>query len=76
MKLFTVKEVSEILNVKPSTLYQWAELRQIPHIKINGALRFDLEDISKWIESCKKEPASGYNSFAQTHQRSRKGGPV
>jgi excisionase family DNA binding protein len=66
MKLLSIKEVSEILNVKPSTLYQWAELGQIPCIKINGALRFDTEDIKRWVDSCKKKVDSSYNPFAQT----------
>ncbi|MEJ2697523.1 MAG: helix-turn-helix domain-containing protein [Candidatus Sulfobium sp.] len=66
MKLVTVKEISEILNVKPSTLYQWAELGQIPCIKLNGSLRFDLADIQNWIRECKKTPVSEYNPFIQT----------
>ena len=66
MGLLTVKEVSKILNVKPSTLYQWAELGQIPCFKLNGALRFDLVDIEIWIKNCKKEPVSGYNPLIQT----------
>ena len=66
MGLLTVKEVSKILNVKPSTLYQWAELGQIPCFKLNGALRFDLADIQEWIKSCKKEADSGYNLTIQT----------
>jgi len=66
MKLITIKEVSEILNIKPSTLYQWAELGQIPCIKLNGALRFDMDDIKKWVDSCKKVATSSYNPFAQT----------
>ena len=55
MKIMTVKEVSEFLRVKEKTLYQWAELGQIPCIKMNGSLRFDYEDIQKWVKSCKKE---------------------
>ena len=73
MKLIGIKEVSEILNVKPSTLYQWAELGQIPCYKINGALRFDIEDIIKWIESCKRDVHSSYNPLIQTRSP-RKGG--
>jgi excisionase family DNA binding protein len=65
MKLVGVKEVSDMLNVKPSTVYQWAELGQVPCIKLNGALRFDLDDILKWIKSCKKEPTTSYNSLVQ-----------
>jgi excisionase family DNA binding protein len=73
VKLISVKEVSEILNVKPSTLYQWAELGQIPCVKINGALRFDIEDIMKWIKSCKKEIASSYNPLIQARGPKRGG---
>lgn len=74
MKLLSTKEISEILNVKPKTLYQWAELGQMPCIKLNGALRFDLDDIKKWIASCKKGSVSDYNLHTQTRQMPRKGG--
>ena len=66
MKLLDVKEIAEILNVKPSTVYQWAELRQIPSFKLNGALRFDPDDINKWIQDCKRLPQSSYNPLVQT----------
>jgi excisionase family DNA binding protein len=74
MKLIGIKELSEILVVKPSTLYQWAELGMIPCYKINGALRFDMEDILKWVESCKRNVHSSYNPFAQTARSPRKEG--
>ena len=75
MKLLTVKELSEILKVKIKTLYQWAELGQIPCIKLNGSLRFDLDDIEKWLASCKKSNCSGYNQNTKTVTSSpRKGG--
>jgi excisionase family DNA binding protein len=73
VKLIGVKEVAEILNVKPSTLYQWAELGQIPCFKLNGSLRFDIEDIMIWIKSCKKEVTSSYNPFTQA-RGPKKGG--
>ena len=73
MQLIGVKEVAEILNVKPSTLYQWAELGQIPCIKINGALRFDIEDVMNWIRSCKKNVESSYNPLIQIRSP-KKGG--
>jgi len=71
MKLIGIKELSEVLNVKPSTLYQWAELGQIPCIKMNGALRFDPKDIEQWVTSCKKEVSSDYNPFAKSDRVSR-----
>ena len=73
MQLIGVKEVSEILNVKPSTLYQWAELGLIPCYKLNGSLRFDIEDIMSWIKSCKKEVTSRYNPLTQA-RGPRRGG--
>jgi len=73
MKLVDVKEIAQILNVKHSTLYQWAELGQIPCIKLNGALRFDIEDVLNWIKSCKKNVESSYNPLIQIRSP-KKGG--
>jgi excisionase family DNA binding protein len=73
MNLLTVKELAQILNVKASTLYQWAVLRQIPHIKLNGSLRFDLREIQGWVSSCKVSPESRYNPLVQSRGL-RKGG--
>ena len=66
MQIIKIKELSEFLKVKEKTLYQWASAGQIPCLKFNGVLRFDLDDIQKWILSCKRSPSEGYNSFAQT----------
>jgi excisionase family DNA binding protein len=65
MKIVTVKELSEIINVKVKTLYQWAEMGQIPSIKMQGALRFDLDDIQEWLKTCKRDTCSGYNQPSQ-----------
>ncbi|GBE37464.1 helix-turn-helix domain protein [bacterium BMS3Bbin08] len=73
MRILTVKELSEIINVKAKTLYQWANLGQIPSIKLNGCLRFKLDDIEAWINTSKKAPSSGYNPLTQA-RGSRKGG--
>jgi len=74
MKIVTVKELSELLKVKVKTLYQWAELGQIPCIKLNGCLRFDLEDIEQWKKGCTKTPCSGYNSLTQARGPRNGGG--
>lgn len=72
MKLLTVRELSGIINVKASTLYQWAELGQIPCLKLNGSLRFDMNRIEKWLSECKREPNFDYNT--STELEARKGG--
>jgi excisionase family DNA binding protein len=66
MQIITIKAVAALLKVKEKTLYQWAESKQIPCLKINGALRFDLDDIQEWIASCKSTPSGGYNAITQT----------
>lgn len=73
MALISVKELSQLLNVKASTIYLWAELRQIPHIKLNGSLRFDPADIETWVKSCKKEPVTDYNGLQTVTGSPRKG---
>lgn len=69
MTLLTVKELSRILNVKEKTLYQWAELNQIPCLKLNGALRFDFNDVHAWLMTCKKTPSNGYNPLTRLEAR-------
>ena len=54
--LLTVKGVARILKVKPSTIYQWAEQKQIPCIKLNGSLRFDYSKVLEWIKKNTKKP--------------------
>ncbi|MCX5815319.1 MAG: helix-turn-helix domain-containing protein [Proteobacteria bacterium] len=55
MKIIDVKEASELLCTKKSTIYAWAEQSKIPHVKIHGCLRFDQEELIKWIQRQKKE---------------------
>lgn len=61
MKILTVKEVSELLKIKPSTVYAWAEQRKIPCHKINGVLRFVESDVLAWLAASCKLPAEAYN---------------
>jgi excisionase family DNA binding protein len=74
LNLIGVKEVSEILGAKPSTIYQWAEMGQIPSFKLNGLLRFSEEEIMNWVVTCKNTSTEGYN--VPTGRRPRKGGKL
>lgn len=49
MKIVTIKEISEFLKVKQSTLYSWVNQKRIPSFKLNGLWRFDMEKIEAWI---------------------------
>jgi len=71
MKLLTVKQVADLINAKPSTIYAWAEQGIIPNFKLNGLLRFSEADIFAWIINCKKTPVESYNKI--TSRSPRKG---
>jgi excisionase family DNA binding protein len=49
--LLTVKTLSQRLQVKPSTLYAWANQGKIPCRKIHGLVRFDPTEIDRWLAS-------------------------
>src|SRR3989338_4776440 len=53
MKLLTVKEVSEFLNVKESTIYSCVHTGSIPFYKLNSLLRFDMDEIIEWVKNSK-----------------------
>ncbi|MFI5304917.1 MAG: helix-turn-helix domain-containing protein [Nitrospiria bacterium] len=56
MELVTIKEVSQCLKVKVSTLYSWVYQGSIPFYKLNGLIRFNLEEINEWILRPKPGP--------------------
>ncbi|OGQ50783.1 MAG: hypothetical protein A3J24_01545 [Deltaproteobacteria bacterium RIFCSPLOWO2_02_FULL_53_8] len=63
MNLVTIKELSGFLKVKPSTIYSWVHNGTIPFIKLNGLLRFDMDEITKWVEGSKPMPSLPPASF-------------
>lgn len=51
--LIDTDEVARILNLKPKTIRMYCLNRKIPFVKICGAVRFDVNEIAKWVESSK-----------------------
>ena len=50
MKFLNVNELSNILNIKVKTIYDWTHKGLIPYIKLGHLVRFDPDVISKWIK--------------------------
>ena len=48
-KLLTIEEVIEILNVKKSWLRKQMHLKKIPFKKLSGLVRFDKNELDKWL---------------------------
>jgi excisionase family DNA binding protein len=69
LHMLTVKELSAWLNIKPSTLYLWASQNKIPCRRIHGLLRFESEDIRKWLNAF--ESATASRSPALKHHDTR-----
>ncbi|MHB8232929.1 MAG: helix-turn-helix domain-containing protein [bacterium] len=50
-KLLTVKQVAEILNITPWTVYQLVYKKAIPYVKLGRITRFDRNKILSFIEA-------------------------
>lgn len=48
-RFLDVKQVSEMLNIKQSTLRNWILNRRIPYVHLNKLVRFKESDLTKWI---------------------------
>jgi excisionase family DNA binding protein len=53
LPLWTITDLAQRLQIKPSTLYAWTEQGKIPCLKIHRLIRFRPEEITRWIESCR-----------------------
>ena len=46
----TLKEVAELLKVKPRTIYAWVSDKRIPYVRKGSLLRFRLDALVAWNE--------------------------
>ena len=56
-KLLSPKQLADILNVKPGTVYSWLS-RHVdlpPFVKIGGSTRWRIEAVKEWIENKERE---------------------
>lgn len=49
-RLMTAKQVSELIEVRPSTVYKWVDLGYIPHVKLGRCVRFKKAELIRWID--------------------------
>ena len=52
-RLLDVKQVSEMLSIKQSTLRAWILQGRIPCVRLNRLVRFRERDLTQWIGSPK-----------------------
>lgn len=61
--LINPEELSKGMRVARVTIYAWVRRGTIPHLKLEGLVRFDPEEIAAWLKSkrqaARKAPGGG-----------------
>lgn len=60
--LLDVSGLSQLLNIKPCTLYAWAAQGRIPCLRIHGLVRFRKGEIDQWVEGFREQPKAAESS--------------
>lgn len=61
-RLMTAKQVSELIEVKPSTIYQWVHLGLIPYVKLGKCVRFKKAELFRWIDKNLRKERISFHS--------------
>ncbi len=65
-RLMTAKQVSELIEVKPSTVYQWVHLGLIPYVKLGKCVRFKKAELFRWIDRNLRKERISFKSAEKT----------
>lgn len=57
-QILTLRELCELMNVKPSWLKSMVFRKKIPFIKLGKHIRFEKDEVQKWIEEKKVQEES------------------
>ena len=49
-KLLKVEQLSELIQVSPSTIYHWAQADFIPHYQLPKGIRFKSDEVISWLK--------------------------
>ena len=58
-RLLTAVEVSELLRIPRSTVYEMTRTRRLPHLKVGRRTLFDPRVLDEWIASQNVQPRGG-----------------
>ena len=58
--LLRAEQIAEILNVQTSTVYEWARMGYIPHIRLGvgkkkPCIRFSSDAVEEWLKEKEKK---------------------
>ncbi len=49
-EIMDVQQAAEYLGLSEYTLREWVRKRKIPHLKVNGSLRFRKSKLDRWLD--------------------------
>jgi excisionase family DNA binding protein len=55
-RLLNAVEAAEFLGIGRNTLYIWVRAGRVPHFKIGTAVRFDVDELRRWLEENRRGP--------------------
>lgn len=50
-QFLTIKQVAEIIQVHPQTVYYWTYMKRIPFVKLNGTIRIPRGEFEEWVKN-------------------------
>ncbi len=55
-KLLSPQELSDVLSISIETVYAWTSQKRIPYIKMGRLVRFNADEVNKWLEKQRVAP--------------------
>jgi len=55
-KLLSPQQLAETLCISIETVYAWTSQKRIPYIKMGRLVRFNMDEISKWLDERRVKP--------------------
>lgn len=55
-RLLDVTEAAEYLGISAKTLYNWVSQRKVPFFKVGNMVRFDLQELDRFIKEHTIQP--------------------
>lgn len=68
-RLMTAKQVGELIEVKPSTVYQWVHIGLIPYVKIGKSVRFKKDELLRWIDKNHRKERVSFKSVERAMKK-------
>ena len=59
-EILTLEEVAHYLRLKPQTIYNWAQERRIPAVKLGKEWRFRKSVLDRWLDEQMLGEDSGF----------------